>query len=592
MEKNNTSGIFISDIAAFFLLLGSSAIIFLAVDLLFSALSLIVGGHIGAWQAATAFVLTIPLIGWFASFVWPKRWVVGTVMVVVIFFGLFYALALFEGHFTDVSYDGQAYHQTAIIKLVEGWNPFYERVSAEELGTLARWVNHYPKGSWYLAASLYQLFGDIEMVKVFNGLAVGASLAFLLALFFGMKRFPVVISVLLSLAIAFNPIVLTQWLSYYIDGALYALLVSLGSLLAMYHLTRRSELLPLIGFVLIILINVKFTAVVYAAIVMFLGLLLPWLHNNIQESRRLFFASMFATVVGVIIVGFNPYVTNTIFFGHPFFPLAGAQAINLKPYNVPGNYVDKPAPEILFLSVFSEATNDRGEGTAAHLKWPFVIKAGELDMFSGTSVKAGGFGPLFGGAFLMALFVLVGAVASSIVRPNRLAAFPFFSFQKRPVRERHQRYERLKPIFFLMGFVLLSAIINPIASLARYVPHLWVFPALAVVLAYSCCKHLVIRSFATAIVLVMLLNSGLVAREYASANVAFSHNLGAQMAELKQRSEAEPLHVYFGEFEQSTRHKLDADGIRFVEVAHEEDCQNGHRILEGNITLLCQSEHQ
>ena len=71
--------------------------------------------------------------------------------------------------FYDVSWDGQAYHQKAIYYLANNWNPYQVKI-----GDL--WVDHYAKGSWIYAASIYKLMGHIEVSKMFN-------IAFILASF-------------------------------------------------------------------------------------------------------------------------------------------------------------------------------------------------------------------------------------------------------------------------------------------------------------------------------------------------------------------------------------------------------------------------
>ncbi|BAY47545.1 hypothetical protein SAMD00079811_51630 [Scytonema sp. HK-05] len=63
--------------------------------------------------------------------------------------------------FYDLSWDGQVYHQKAVYHLANNWNPFKAKV-----GDI--WVDHYAKGPWIYAASIYKLIGQIEVGKTFN----------------------------------------------------------------------------------------------------------------------------------------------------------------------------------------------------------------------------------------------------------------------------------------------------------------------------------------------------------------------------------------------------------------------------------------
>ena len=74
----------------------------------------------------------------------------------------------------DTSYDGLWYHQPAIIKLAEGWNPvnrpFYDTTQYDVSNYL--WIQHYPKASWTIAACIYKMTGLIESGKMINFIVV------------------------------------------------------------------------------------------------------------------------------------------------------------------------------------------------------------------------------------------------------------------------------------------------------------------------------------------------------------------------------------------------------------------------------------
>ena len=129
----------------------------------------------------------------------------------------FFALS---GHFYDFSFDGQWYHQDAIILLKNGWNPFYDLPILDEIasGKNANYINCYPKAPWTISACLYATTGAIEYAKFYQLILLAAS--FFLSLHFTLRWFTLslVSASLLSFVIAFSPVVVGQSLSFYVDG--------------------------------------------------------------------------------------------------------------------------------------------------------------------------------------------------------------------------------------------------------------------------------------------------------------------------------------------------------------------------------------
>ena len=78
---------------------------------------------------------------------------------------------LFSTAVYDSTWDGAAYHKQAVGLLKEGWNPIYQ--TSTEFNSLIEsipynaegpmfWAEVYPKASWYFAASIYKITGNIE----------------------------------------------------------------------------------------------------------------------------------------------------------------------------------------------------------------------------------------------------------------------------------------------------------------------------------------------------------------------------------------------------------------------------------------------
>ena len=131
-----------------------------------------------------------------------------------------------SGMFYDISYDGQVYHQEAVIQLANHWNPFQQYLLKEQSQS-AMLLNHYAKGPWVYEAALYTVTGQIEQSKAFNFLVMTAS--FLLT-FSTLKssKWSTKQSSLFSLLLALNPVSIYQALSFYIDGSTSLLLCLLA----------------------------------------------------------------------------------------------------------------------------------------------------------------------------------------------------------------------------------------------------------------------------------------------------------------------------------------------------------------------------
>ena len=120
---------------------------------------------------------------------------------VVFAVGLCAILFAISGHFFDFSFDGQWYHQDAIILLKNGWNPFYDQPILDEIasGKNANYINCYPKAPWTISACVYATTGAIEYAKFYQLVLLFASFFSIhsfhasMVLFFNFKRFHVIV---------------------------------------------------------------------------------------------------------------------------------------------------------------------------------------------------------------------------------------------------------------------------------------------------------------------------------------------------------------------------------------------------------------
>ena len=373
----------------------------------------------------------------------------------------------------DTSADGQAYHASGILALENGWNPVRdEPLDSTDPNSHAPYVNSYPKGTWILAASIYQATGRIEAGKALHLLLLVACLGIALYALWSAGGFSFPTSVLLSVLISLNPVFIYQAFSFYVDGQLAILITIFLCLLALWVRKPDRALLALIGLTLLLLVNVKLTGLVYAGL---LGAGLGAYACYKTRRKEILLALGLGLFFGVTVVGYNPYFTNLARYRNPFYP-----AINfdnpetvIASADIPPNLRDKNRFEKLFISLFS-ASEAGIKG--ARFKLPFTVSQGELEQFVFPDVRIAGFGPLFSGALLLSgsglLLAWIFRVPGAALATGAGA------------------------------LLLFSALTNPESWWARYVPQLWLLPLLAVlVLVASKRKWIRLLGFLTGAIL-------------------------------------------------------------------------------------------
>lgn len=245
--------------------------------------------------------------------------------------------------FYDLSFDGQWYHQDAIIHLRDGWNPFWDAPLAHSAvsGFNADYVNHYAKAPWTLASAFYQCIPKIQWSKAGGLLWLTTSFLITLGGLFRWTQRPFV-STIIALMLALSPVSLGQSLSFYVDGQLYALMLILIILLADIFIDGPSFYRWFsVGLAFIYLSNIKFTGLVYAC-VFFLGL---WVVVAIKNKKILWNVTLRGAIIFVLaffVVGHCTYVRNWKDKGHPFYPLMGEhnEGTRIAQVHYPKNFFD------------------------------------------------------------------------------------------------------------------------------------------------------------------------------------------------------------------------------------------------------------
>lgn len=397
-----------------------------------------------------------------------------------------------SAHFYDLSWDGNTAHQTAVVRLAEGWNPVQDvSVGVDET---RQWlaVEHYAKGAWIRSAVLYRATGHLEAGKAPTIILMAAAffswLSLLLSVVRG-KRWVVGLGAAIA---ALNPISLAQWSTFLVDGqlaSLFSICVAFGALL----FTRRGRwpVLMAFGGALLMLSTMKFTGLVYAvelSLALGVGVFL-W---KSPAGRPLVLGSAATAVtLAVLFAGFNPYITNTSGHASPFYPLVGPGALDIISNNQPESFAGKGSLERLGLSLFSSAmalSPETPASTPVRLKVPFAVSRSEIRPYLDFQTHVAGFGPWFGGALVLTLGLVVGLLAAGD-RESRAAA---------------------GPALFVAAVVVATTLSNPEAWWARYAPQLWLAPLGVAVAAVLFARPAALRVVGRMVLLAMLLDTAFV----------------------------------------------------------------------------------
>jgi len=289
--------------------------------------------------------------------------------------GSFYLSFEVSSSFFDLSYDGQAYHQEALIQLVKGWNPVYQQLNGPEANNMHRWLNHYSKGVWFYESVIFQVTQNIEAAKLFHLWLMMAAFSITLSFLLQLKGLSVWLAFLISLLAAFNPVSIYQSLSFYLDGQLMSLVVILVVCLGLIYKSKESNRFHyfLLFMTISVLLNVKLTAGVYASILIAGYLAILWFTKKIEVLREVFTVSIGAFLLGFIIFGFSPYVTNTLSQGNPLYPALGTDRSDYTAPQFPANFTGRNPAFLLFYSIFSKSDNVRGPEKTAVLSSPLLF---------------------------------------------------------------------------------------------------------------------------------------------------------------------------------------------------------------------------
>jgi hypothetical protein len=551
-------------ITNFSILVGAILVAFLCSILLISSTLFVSGIVISRFHVPLAGLMAAGFGWWAATVYFPAHrgrafgLAFGSSVIAVASF------AVINRYIYDTSWDGQGYHAEAILQLMNAWNPLRDVLPEGAASPLK--LRFYAKGSWITAAALNTFVGDVEAGKALHLTLMLAAWLFSLAAVSTIAGLAWPYKVMVSLVLAINPVSICQMFTYYVDGQLGSLLISAVSLMIL--LDRRPDRVLMLSLMLIVVltINVKLSGAVYIGIIT-IGYW-SWYVLAKKERWGEFGAWLFSGgVVGGAFIGFNPYL-NEFFsrFSTNRLSLSVADSVSLLKmavYNdAPPNFFGKGSFEQLLISLFSKSqVLFWSPVRPSRFKLPFTVSQDEIQAFWAPDVRTGGFGPLFSGALILSLLILVTYISNY----------------------RHAFKDNIA-LFVLVALTILSATPNPMMWWARFAPQFWMVPGIVGLIGFSFAGPALIRSLALVLFLTLSINNLLVASTNLRATRYVSQIVGEELNQLQDKSE--PIAVQFNGFA-ATRYRFQQQGVRFVEF-DKLPCDNDkRRKLAHSEAIIC-----
>jgi hypothetical protein len=539
-------------------------------------LLLIIGTLLGilsipfAW-AGSSWIVVTPALSVLAALVWlihtggkesiPMRRQLMAVVIAGtwIVFGFFFAKATI-----DFSWDGQAYHQEAVLLIHDGWHVLQK---LPEATNHARWIDSYPKANWTAAAAIYGLTKDIQIGKMTNVIFWGATLMWVWATIGCLLPQRLTrLAGLLAFPVALDPVVAVRLPSYYIDGQISGLLV-IALCLVLLRLKQAipvSRFLWMFSLAMIYAVNLKFTAVVYFGIFTAIAIGCLWFRE--KRFRIYFFPLAAAGILGIAVLGANPYITNTLRFGHPFHPIMGAAKVDFISAQTPVNLRGLNRFEKFFWANFGKRAP---APEANRLACPIPLT---WDQWAGKrwyGSRLGGFGIGYPLVFYLACLTGLGLL----------------------IFDRHTLYQAAVPLLLIVP----GMVTNPHFWLARYAPQVWLIP-LCVLIAAISSQNAGLRRLAGVGMAVALAGSLWAA---AMTGIETHKATAERSAELSQLQAAGTVEMFFKDqmfisqaqwLEDNGVHVIIRDSLEQLPCNHPESFSSNYRetfycIEEGNRSL-------
>lgn len=439
-----------------------------------------------------------------------KEKIINTIIAYLLAIIVFIITVNNVGNLYDLTVDGNSYHKLAVGSLKNGWNPVYESVEDfnKEKGNIVDidtenaknflWINHYTKGPWIYSGVVYAFTDNIESAKIFTIIIMYST--FTIVFSYLSKKINTFIGIIISLLLVVNPITIVQMFNYYGDGLLgLCIFIIITSLISITDKNCDKDNLTkfiILASAIIICVNIKFTGLAFAGIFC-LAFYIYWLSKVYKSKEKEEFyktikvLTIFYTIVvlfSVGIIGFTSYVKNTIFNGHPFYPLYGEGKVDIITTMQPNYFSELGTIKKFVISMFSTSENicysNDGQGKYADLKLPFTYTENEINNFTIPDMRIGGFGPLFGGITILSSIAIIILIIKCTIE---------------------KKYNILIPLMLILGCITILICIVEGSWWARYIPYFYLIPIIAITFLYLN-KNIVSNIYAIILTLAIVIN--------------------------------------------------------------------------------------
>lgn len=529
--------------------------------------------HVGVnrWSLVSAFVtysaagLLYGLIKWVDK-TKPLLYVASVIVTALVFWGL---TSVF-GQTYDTSYDGQDYHQSAVIELSSGWNPIYQKSPPIKLAnaTDAPKDSGYAKIIWSIDSSVYKLTNNIDSVTAIN-LIVGL-LAFSF-LYQALRRLR--LAAYPAIGVAFLATVTTLFVEQLFtlreDSLSYGfLIIGIASLVLLLKTKNKFSYFLCLLTAFIFLAGTKGSD-------LFIFLPLLAVATYVVLGKKLYRLSSFKITIGLGLLAafvtlFNPYVTNIIRYGAIDYPFNQPSfADDLRYEGVPHNLSHDGRLKLFYYGIFSTALigSEQNPASNAQLKLPLTFSGNELLTEASAPAKlVGGYGVLFSGIFVLSSVAYIYLVI-----------------------RRKSKAEKTIVIWLcaVLGLIIASCLLSPTPNYARYGNQLYLFPVAVVVALLIIAKEKWQLEKILAVVLIVLMAEN-IALDVVTASLLRAQEfttINGQLSSLKQADATYAVHA--SDF-YSSYLRLEAHGVKIVISPQSLDCNNKIALDETfNSTTLC-----
>ena len=523
------------------------------------------------WDFWIVVALTLVFVVTSVKLLVPGKLMLNSLMLFSALIFSFTISVLINRQFYDLAYDGLAYHGEGILQLVNGYNPLYERVSAfHHIHDI--WINSYPKLSWYQSAVYYKVFENFAEVKFFSFLLIFASFAVALAFLGHLKFLNMGWKLRLASLLAVTPITLNQAISLNLDGQISSLMLILFSLFGLIIIKFKEERASLIerwyytiatGMTFVVLSNTKTTGLIYGIFFLF-GFCL-YLITLKLKGTMLFLKMIPVFIILTFTLGFNPFITNIVYHGNPLYPQIGG-GINVSE-NTPSNYLGASNLKIFASSIFFKSDNifSAVDGDKAEIKTPFSISDSEIQAIRvASSLKKGGFGPLFSGGFV--LFVLALLIALYYFLAGSYSAKMQEFRTGNQLKSAFNTLFKMQTLLYVGIVALASFLLSNASNTYRFIPHFWFVIPIGI-LYFLSLKKSSLNIFSYVIYTILLFNVALMGLIHFSGQYQLSSIMNAKLNILS--STTQPLTVNFNRHT-AFRQILIERGINWVDTFESE----------------------